>query len=61
MLNVTFWVLNVTSPSPQSIKLTHIIGEGEFGSVYKGSYMTEQVTALHLLQFSVGWMVGRFK
>ena len=26
----------------QSIKLTNIIGEGEFGSVYKGSYMTEQ-------------------
>jgi hypothetical protein len=47
MLNVTFCVLNVTSPSPQSIKLTHIIGEGEFGSVYKGSYMTEQVTAIH--------------
>merc|ERR1712130_37992 len=25
----------------QSIKLTSVIGEGEFGSVYKGSYMSD--------------------
>ena len=25
----------------ESIKLTQVIGEGEFGSVYKGNYMTD--------------------
>ena len=25
----------------ESIKLTQVIGEGEFGSVFKGSYMTD--------------------